>query len=250
MKWLSLLLMLSLIGCAAVPPLQFYEYKYKLVEPIESDTLQYEDENVNISFSIRLKDVSFIILNKLNKPITLLYERAVYVDQFNLAHATIHSTLSLLTLETYPPPKVIPPKTALLNYFAPIEKIENIRKWKVFVLVEPFVREAISHSQWEIIERKVEKGEMSVEEVEKEKRRLLSELDESAKSNIGKRIGVFLPSEIEGKVENYFFKFEIADMSITQLEHEPAKQVSKIGAFVGAVIGASIVLLIITAATK
>jgi len=214
MKWLSLLLVLSLIGCAG-PPLQFYEYKYKLMEPISSDTLQYEDENVNISFSIGLKDVSFIILNKLNKPITLLYDRAVYVDQFNLAHDTVHSTLSFLTLKTYSPPKVIPPKTALLNYFAPIEKIEFIRKWEIFMLVEPFVRNAIAHPQWKVIERKVvTEGKMSKSEVEKEKRRLLSELDEQAKSNIGKIIGVFLPIEIDGRVENYFFKFEITDMSI------------------------------------
>lgn len=210
MKWLSLLLMLSLIGCAA-PPLQFYEYKYKLVEPIENDTLHYEDENINISFTIGLDDVSFIILNKLNKPITLLYKRAVYVDQFNLAHDTMHSTLSFLTLKTYSPPKVIPPGIILHNYFAPIEKIESIRNWETFVLVEPFVRKVVIETEPVIVSTDVSEIMKQKKEI---KERLLAELDRQAKSNVGKIIGVFLPIEIDGKVENYFFKFEITNVGI------------------------------------
>lgn len=212
MKWLSLFLILSLIGCA-VPP-QFYEYKYKLVEPIESDTLHYEDENVNISFTIGLDDVSLSILNKLNKPITLLYERAVYVDQLNLAHNTIHSTLSWLTHETYSPPRVIPPKTMLHNYFAPVEKIENIRIWKAFTLVEPFSRTVLFTEELglDAFERKKrEKERRKVEE------RVLSELDGQAKANVGKIIGIFLPIEIDGRVENYFFKFEITNVNLKKI---------------------------------
>lgn len=242
MKWLSWLMMLFLMGCAG-PQLYeykyqggynlFYEYKYKLVAPIESDTLHYEDENVNISFTIGLDDVSFIILNKLNKPITLLYERAVYVDQLNFAHDTTHSTLSFLTFETYSPPKVIPPKTKLHNYFAPIEKIESIRKWGIFVLVEPWVREIKTEAVISIREQPVpstprereKRRQKQVEKLKRLKEHLLSELDElakspelnkPAKSNVGKIIGVFLPVEIDGKVENYFFKFEITDVKRVQ----------------------------------
>lgn len=200
MKWLSLLLVLSLIGCAVPPqfvPPQFYEYeyKYKLVEPISSNTLQYEDENVNISFIIGLNDVSLNILNKLNKPITLLYERHVYVDQFNLAYDTTYSTFGS-------PPRVIPPKTELHNRFTPIAKV---------ALVEPSFRTVLFTEELglDAFERKKrEKERRKVEE------RVLSELDGQAKANVGKIIGVFLPIEIDGRVENYFFKFEITDVGI------------------------------------
>jgi hypothetical protein len=209
-----------------------------MVEPIESNTLHYEDKNVNISFRIGLRDVSFTILNKLNKPITLLYERAVYVDQMNLGHATVHSTLSLLTLKEYSPPKVIPPKTELLNYFAPIEKIESIHKWGIFVLVEPYVQEIKKEAVIPIEEqllsggidafdqkRKEKEWKEMEKQVEKLKERLQSELaelaksteiDKPAKSNVGKIIGVFLPVQIDGRVENYFFKFEIIDVKRVQ----------------------------------
>jgi len=188
MKWFSMFLIICLAGCATTPT--FYNYQLKLVEPVESDTLKYGDKNINISFSIKPNNVSLTILNKLNKPITLLYERAVYVDQFNLAHNTTHFTLSLLTNEVHSSPRVIPPKTILCNYFAPVDNIESVSEWRTFGLVEPFVR---THPEFEATIG-------------------LKTLDRKAKSNIGKRIGISLPIEVDGKVEDYFFKFEITDV--------------------------------------
>ncbi len=79
MRWLSIFFLpLLLAGCAK--PTLYYDYELKLVEPVESDALRYEDENINISFTISPNDVSLDILNKQNKPITLLYDRAVYYD--------------------------------------------------------------------------------------------------------------------------------------------------------------------------
>lgn len=211
MRWFSVFLIVFLAGCAN--PTLYYDYELKLVEPVESNALQYEDENINISFRISPDDVSLDIANKLNKPITLLYERAVYVDQYNSSHNTIHSTLSFLTSEAHSPPKVIPPKTNLSNYFAPVDKVESISKWKTFVLIEPFVRDAKAHPQWEPL-GVFAFDAASQKDLDKRTEQFLLEFDKIAEENVGKRIGIFLPIEIDGKVKDYFFKFEITDVKI------------------------------------
>lgn len=212
---------LFLIGCG---DLGFYNYEYKMVEPAVSDNLSYSDENIDIYFAISLDEVSYLMHNELNKPVTLLYDRAVYVDHMNFAHDTIHSTLSLLSFDRCSSPKVIPPKTKLYNYFAPVEKIDAIHKLKKSVLVEPFDRGTV-----------VGKGK-------KEADVSLSQLDELARSNIGKRIGVFLPVEIDNEVKNYFFKFEITSVSIYQSGSESSLSLKIIPFVVGVLVMLIVIL--------
>lgn len=194
MRWVSIFLVVCIVSCAIIPPKhEYYEYKFKLVEPVADENFHYEDDNIDVKFVILPNELLIDIDNKRDHQIFPLYDEAVYVDQYAHSHAVVYSTLSLLTADRYKPPSSVPPGSAVLNYYAPIDKLTPFHR---FVLVEPFVRKAPADLP------------------ESQRSAYLKQLDEKAQANIERRIGIFLPIQMGDEVINYFFKFEIKDVTI------------------------------------
>jgi len=52
MRCFSIFLVVCIVSCAIPPKYEYYEYKFKLVEPVADENFHYEDDNIDVKFAI------------------------------------------------------------------------------------------------------------------------------------------------------------------------------------------------------
>lgn len=99
-----------------------YIYKYSLLKPKEDSLLSYEDEKVKISFSITRTSIHFVLKNKTNENMKLLWDEAAIV-LLGSAEKVAHKGVKYLDRALSQPPTSIPPGASLDDLVVPIENV-------------------------------------------------------------------------------------------------------------------------------
>ena len=78
-------LCLIITGCTYSP----YQYSYSLVEP-ESDTLNFEDNNVQFRFVLSPENIRISVKNKTDHDINLVRDKAEFIDHLGESHSVLY----------------------------------------------------------------------------------------------------------------------------------------------------------------
>ena len=220
MKKLNLFLMLLLLcGCTIfLKGINEIDYSLTLVEVArpketkerwgetekvglsEENKYHYEDQLVDSYFLVLQDRIAFDIENKTGHSIMLLWNEAAFIDVDGDASRLMHSGVKYVDRNAYQIPSVIPAGGKISDVALPVDRVFYVaRKWKHLGLIEP---------DFEISP----KGLLPMSD----------SLKTEAADRLGTRIGLLLPLEIQGTVNEYTFWFEIADFSVLEpvLLHE------------------------------
>ncbi len=162
-----------------------YEYVYKLVKPVEKEKLYFSDSNIAVEFVI---DESFIHLrlkNKKSEKISLsLNDAQIFID----ARSSKVVNFNYFNEFNYSP--------AILKS----DMIDVFQNAFIELHLAPADNVLSNSGDYEVV------NFYPVTDLN-DKRKI-----EEIYSNIGKRIGLYLPIETENEIYDYYFEFKIVDV--------------------------------------
>ena len=169
------------------PPTQFkieylsgtldVDYRLRMIKPVASDGLIFEDEDIQARFALTQKAIQFEVFNKGTAPVTIDWNRVSFIDITSSSHPVTHEGVKYVDARSSKPPSVIPPSAKLSDAVIPADNVQ-------FTSGE--------YGGWSTAD--------------------LLTRSPLATSLKGCNIGVFLPMEINGVQKNYVFSFEITDV--------------------------------------
>ena len=202
----SILLPCFLMGCATVPTYTAsYDIALREVErpsqakvrygepkitPIQEDGLQkyyFEDDLIKILFFTSTIQIEFVLTNKTDHSIKIVWDEASFVDEKGVGHRVVHGGTKLIDRNGPQPPTVV------------------VRKGTIADLVYPSDYVDWTGSSWHHRPILPNYGETIPGILEKE-----------ANAVIGKTIQVLLPLQIEDVVNEYIFSFAIDKVLIKE----------------------------------
>lgn len=157
----------------------------------------FEDEMVKILWLPSASGLSFVLSNKTNHSIKIIWDETSYVDENGLGHRTMHSGVKYTDRNNPQPPTVVVRKGSVNDVVISADKVY----WR-----EGYYGKYLSNpGEWEQLSLFLDyrSGLGSTE--------LKSEADKFK----GKTFQVLLPLQIENTVNDYIFAFKINDVVIT-----------------------------------
>ncbi len=159
----------------------------------------FEDDFVKIVWFVDVENIAFIMNNKMDNSIKIVWDEAVYVDEVGVSHPVIHAGIKYVDKGNSKPPSTI------------------IRKGMIEDLVYPADYIALSSSMWMTQDLfphsrdaggiwTVSSGFFGQRNVTDEEWR------EKVIKNKGKTFQVLLPLQIQNVVNEYIFIFKITDV--------------------------------------
>lgn len=191
---------LALSGCASLMPLS-YDYEAVLVEvqrPIDSsdrysdqitteqseegaDQYVYEDSLLSIAWVVGETQLAFILENKTQHSMRLLWDEVTFVDLAGNTGRVMHEGVRYMDRNASQPPSVIPRNGRLVDMLVPTANVYYVSGqyggWRTGGLIQP---------------RNTSLGTI-----------------EEAQANVGRRFSVLFPVEVEGVTNEYTFTFEV-----------------------------------------
>ncbi|MGE5173968.1 MAG: hypothetical protein ACM3MD_09065 [Betaproteobacteria bacterium] len=157
-------------------PMFRYRLSYRLVSPAASDTLQFRDSTIAVSFAVSDQSFRFRFENLTAHPVKILWERAEYTDVNRQGHRLMHSGIRFQDRNNPIPDQIVPSRAAVQEAVIPVSKVYMAQKKKTYDIHPLFVR------------------------------------DNSAAAGLkGKSINLFIPVEVNRAIIPYNFKIEITD---------------------------------------
>jgi len=205
----------------------YYSFSLKVIRPeetkqkygdaritsTEENEWIYEDGLIRLSFLFPEKGIKGINLsmeNKTDRSIKILWNEAAYLDENNFSHRVIHYGVRYIERDQPQAPSIIIPGSKLEDIVYPADYVE----WKK-VLGEtkewtgkPLLPSGAS-TLWS---PKLPSPPFPVNREEAIKE--LEKRNDEAKELKGKKIGILLPLQAGGVINEYIFTFEITDIRI------------------------------------
>ena len=147
----------------------------------------FEDEMVKIIWIPSQYRISFILTNKTDHSIKIVWDEAAYVDENGISHRVVHSGVKYADLNTPQPPSVVVRKSTIGETLHPTDYVYYLGGdvgWRDDPLLPDLEVDF--------------KADISSEEVKGK-----------ASKYIGKTIQVLLPLQIENVVNEYIFTFKV-----------------------------------------
>jgi len=104
-----------LLSCA---PTKHYVYSFTMRKPTVSDKLIYDNDTMNISFSVRTKTISFTIVNKTEDGIKINWDEVSF-SVGTKTYRVVHSQTGAIRVHEVQPPTTIPPHATMKDFIAP-----------------------------------------------------------------------------------------------------------------------------------
>lgn len=145
----------------------------------EEGVLKYcfEDEMVKILWLPTASSVNFLLANKTNHSIKIIWDEAVFIDEEGQNHRIIHSGVKYADRNNPQPPGIVARNTSIVDSVFPVD-------------VKPiFPTQYITPEKVQFIEKKVI-------------------------TYIGKGYQVLLPLQIEDVINEYIFSFQVNDVKV------------------------------------
>jgi len=201
------LLAVLLAGCAVLKPWHHVIYnigleeverpaqaeerygEQKITQTQEGDIekFYFEDDMVGIIWSPTSSQISFILTNKTDHSIRIIWDEAAYVDVPGESHRVMHSGVKYIDRNNPQPPSVIVRKGSLSDFVVPTDRVVYVSGryggWKTLPLFP-------NKSQHPSI------------------------LEENALFYKDKTVQLLLPLQIEDVINDYIFTFKVNDVRI------------------------------------
>ncbi len=161
-----------------------YRLTYRLLTPVESDSLQHKDKSIAISFMIVNQSFQMRLENLTSNDIKIIWDRSQYTDEHMQSHRLMHSGIRFQDRNTPIPDQIVRPHVSIQEAVFPVEHVIFIPQKKSYD-IEP-----------------------------------LFPLDNDKAAELkGRTINLFIPIEDNQAITPYNFKIEITDA-----EKEPIKE--------------------------
>lgn len=171
---LSILILLFLISSCAGLPEAPREHTIRLIRPIASSELRFDDENVRLRFTVTQRQIYFTLWNKTQGPISIIWDEIIFRDPEGVTYWVLNNeeeerrmvsgaVARAATTHPHLDPTVVAAGTSHTNYIRPFPS--GFQE----VLIYP------------------------------------------TKYATGARFNVTLPLDIQGRIKVYTFGFEVVD---------------------------------------
>ena len=158
-----------------------YQYQYRLVAPEVSTKTIFEDEDIAIAFSIGDTRIGFVLRNKTDDPVQVLWEQSAYIDGGGHAIRIIHRDVGYEKKDDPLPPSIVPAGLELSTEVLPAEYAFYVEYEDVWV------------------ESRLFPGEQELQPMYK-----------------GTIFGLRLTLKIREEIRPYAFRFKIAEVKLRQ----------------------------------
>jgi hypothetical protein len=155
----------------------YYQMKYRLIRPIQSDELKFQDGSISISLTIGEQSFKIDLKNIGTDPLKILWEQAEYTDVYRKLHRIMPSTVRYENRNNALPSQVLQIRNSIQETMTPIDNVYVSPQTKGYEIKPLFVREG-----------------------------------DRAAGLKGQMINLFIPIEINRAIIPYNFKIEIADI--------------------------------------
>jgi len=229
MKHLTIITSVALVAfsCAALSSLYVNEVTYSLrldsverpkeakerwgefakLEVSEEKKYHYEDDLID-SYLVVLPDrIAFEIKNKTDHSIKLIWDDAAFIDLDGRASRIMHGGVKYVDRNASQPSSMIPAHGKFTDVILPTDRIFYREGYYGTVVSQPggWKHLALIQPQLELI-RETSDANVTVTDT----------LKANATNNIGKKIGILLPLEIQGTTNEYTFWFKVTDYRVLQ----------------------------------
>ncbi|MBM3236228.1 hypothetical protein FJZ31_08005 [Candidatus Poribacteria bacterium] len=211
---------------------RYGEQKITKVQEENIEKYYFEDEMVQIAWIPIASRISFVLTNKTDYSIKIVWDEAAFVDTNGMSHRVMHSGVKYIDRNNPQPPSVIVRRGAITDDIIPSDNVYyasgDFGGWRE----EPLLPNSGTDAR---------------------------ALKTKAEKYSGKTYQVLLPLEIEGIINEYIFTFKINNVEVAAAQNAEAGEVSpkkvplkqslkSAGIFFGAVATALLVMVIV--ATK
>jgi len=171
----------------------------------------FEDENIKIVWIPTSSKFFFILSNKTNHSIKILWDEAVLVDDNGLSQRVFHSGVKYIDRNNSQPPSIVVRKGMIEDSIMPSDNIYYMNGqyggWRETPLFPTYlvkVQELTSLCMLALTNVPVMSSSQET----------LEEFQSKTKSYIGKFIQILLPLEINGVINEYIFTFKVNDVEV------------------------------------
>jgi hypothetical protein len=158
-----------------------YRFSYRLISPAVSDTLQFRDSTIAVSFMFGDRSFQLRFENLTARNVKILWERSEYTDTNGQSHRLMHSGIRFQDRNNPIPDQIVQPRSSVQEAVIPISKVYFVQEKKIYSV------------------------------------RPLFELNTAAGLK-GKAINLFIPVEVDRAIIPYNFKIQIIDSVKETLE--------------------------------
>lgn len=152
-------------------------YVLSMLKPKENKSLSFEDKNIRVSFTISKRAIQFHLENQTEEPIKLDWNQVSYIDVLGESHRVMHEGVKYTDKDKHQPPTIIPPTAKASDSVFPTDHVYySSGRYGGWNETNMFPEAPL------------------------------------AKQYKGKKFGVFMPMEVNGKIINYFFSFKVDDV--------------------------------------
>ncbi len=161
----------------------------KITTTLEEGVTKYcfEDEMVKTVWLPTPNQVSFVLTNKTNHSIRIIWDEAAYVDEEGISHRVMHEGVKYIDREKPQPPTVVVRKATITDLVFPTDNIQYVSRGDKMWHKSPLFPTSA---------------------------KTVDELKATTAGYVGKTIQVLLPLQIEDVVNEYIFVFEIKTVDV------------------------------------
>ncbi len=113
-------------------PLAHYALKFRMTNPVRSDSLRYRDKIVDINIQPRDRSFLVTIQNLTRQPIKILWEQSEYVDYMNRHQRLIFSSTRPQDRNASIPPQIVPAGGSVQRDVLPVSAIAYSQEKKSY----------------------------------------------------------------------------------------------------------------------
>lgn len=152
-------------------------YVFTLASPVIAKELSYSDDSLSVRFNENpFSSLSFVIANKTPGPISILWDKASFIDPLGTSHRVFHKGTKIVDRDRPQGETTIPPNA----------------RWEDEILPTDYITWSELTTDWNY--------------------QPLLPLPHRGAGLKGQAMGLFLPIEIGGKQTNYSFRIKIEDV--------------------------------------
>lgn len=155
------------------------KYTFLMSKPVESKELLYEDKDLKALFMPSTEGINFVLQNKTDNPLKIDWNQVSYIDPLGISHKAIHSGIRYIEKDSPRSPMVVPPTAKVSDIIVPTSNI--------------YYDGGKYGTGWKI-------------------NPLFPETGPKAEGFKDASFGIFMPVEINSKIKNYTFTFQIVSV--------------------------------------
>lgn len=159
----------------------------------DSSKYEYADDLVDVLIGATTDGIAFHMQNKTEHTIKVVWDEAAFIDTDGSAGRVMHYGVRFMDRNNSQPPSILPGHGTITDEAFPTDRVYYGTEWANLPLIRPST--VVSQSPG------------ASPDVVKFQR--------DADNNVGKRIGLLLPLEVEGVVNEYTFWFKVDSVQFT-----------------------------------